>query len=79
MVVPQLSQVVPQQEPSISSKETLGSSPNLMVTMCALCFSTRLLPFLTVVQIKNLSPTEPLVFLEIFKADRFVDFSATQW
>ncbi|KAF8890751.1 RmlC-like cupin domain-containing protein [Infundibulicybe gibba] len=28
---------------------------------------------------KNLSPTEPLIFLEIFKADRFVDFSATQW
>lgn len=28
---------------------------------------------------KNLSPTEPLIFLELFKADRFVDFSATQW
>ncbi|KAL4264668.1 RmlC-like cupin domain superfamily protein [Pleurotus pulmonarius] len=29
--------------------------------------------------IKNLSPTEPLIFLEIFKQERFVDFSATQW
>ncbi|KAL0952681.1 hypothetical protein HGRIS_006923 [Hohenbuehelia grisea] len=29
--------------------------------------------------IKNLSPTEPLIFLEIFKDERFVDFSATQW
>ncbi|TFK36135.1 hypothetical protein BDQ12DRAFT_668066 [Crucibulum laeve] len=29
--------------------------------------------------IKNLSPTEPLIYLEIFKAERFVDFSATQW
>ena len=29
--------------------------------------------------VKNLSPTEPLVFLELFKAPKFVDFSATQW
>ncbi|KAI0772369.1 Bicupin oxalate decarboxylase/oxidase [Trametes elegans] len=29
--------------------------------------------------VKNLSPTEPLIFLELFKAERFVDFSATQW
>ncbi|KDQ55996.1 hypothetical protein JAAARDRAFT_208248 [Jaapia argillacea MUCL 33604] len=28
---------------------------------------------------KNLSPTEPLIFLEVFKAPRFADFSATQW
>lgn len=28
---------------------------------------------------KNLSPTEPLIFLELFKAPRFIDFSATQW
>lgn len=28
---------------------------------------------------KNLSPTEPLIFLELFKSERFVDFSATQW
>lgn len=27
----------------------------------------------------NLSPTEPLVFLELFKAPKFLDFSATQW
>lgn len=27
----------------------------------------------------NLSPTEPLIFLELFKAEKFVDFSATQW
>ncbi|KAI0087513.1 Bicupin oxalate decarboxylase/oxidase [Irpex rosettiformis] len=27
----------------------------------------------------NLSPTEPLIFLELFKAPRYVDFSATQW
>jgi oxalate decarboxylase len=27
----------------------------------------------------NTSPTEPLLYLEIFKADRFLDFSATQW
>ncbi len=27
----------------------------------------------------NLSPTEPLIFLELFKAPRFYDFSATQW
>ncbi|KAI0341160.1 Bicupin oxalate decarboxylase/oxidase [Trametopsis cervina] len=27
----------------------------------------------------NLSPTEPLIFLELFKAPKFVDFSATQW
>ena len=30
-------------------------------------------------QIKNLSPTEPLIFIEAFKAEKFVDFSATQW
>jgi oxalate decarboxylase len=30
-------------------------------------------------QIKNLSPTEPLIYLEVFKAPKFVDFSATQW
>ncbi|KAI0659519.1 Bicupin oxalate decarboxylase/oxidase [Cubamyces menziesii] len=29
--------------------------------------------------IKNLSPTEPLIYLELFKAPKFVDFSATQW
>lgn len=29
--------------------------------------------------VKNLSPTEPLIFLELFKASKFVDFSATQW
>ncbi|KAI0742956.1 Bicupin oxalate decarboxylase/oxidase [Daedaleopsis nitida] len=29
--------------------------------------------------IKNLSPTEPLIYLELFKAEKFVDFSATQW
>ncbi|KAI0651084.1 Bicupin oxalate decarboxylase/oxidase [Trametes meyenii] len=29
--------------------------------------------------VKNLSPTEPLIFLELFKSDRFVDFTATQW
>lgn len=29
--------------------------------------------------IKNLSPTEPLIFLEVFKAERYADFSATQW
>ena len=29
--------------------------------------------------IKNLSPTEPLIYLELFKAPRFIDFSATQW
>ncbi|KAF9456907.1 RmlC-like cupin domain-containing protein [Collybia nuda] len=28
---------------------------------------------------KNLSPTEPLILLEVFKSDKFVDFSATQW
>ncbi|KAH8092616.1 Bicupin oxalate decarboxylase/oxidase [Cristinia sonorae] len=28
---------------------------------------------------KNTSPTQPLIFLELFKAPRFVDFSATQW
>ncbi|OCH90128.1 Bicupin oxalate decarboxylase/oxidase [Obba rivulosa] len=28
---------------------------------------------------KNLSPTEPLIFLELFKADQYVDFSALQW
>ena len=27
----------------------------------------------------NLSPTEPLIFLELFKAPKYVDFSATQW
>lgn len=27
----------------------------------------------------NLSPTEPLIYLELFKAPKFVDFSATQW
>ncbi|KAI0702825.1 Bicupin oxalate decarboxylase/oxidase [Cerioporus squamosus] len=29
--------------------------------------------------IKNLSPTEPLIYLELFKAEKFIDFSATQW
>ena len=29
--------------------------------------------------VKNLSPTEPLIYLELFKAPKFVDFSATQW
>ncbi|TFK48189.1 Bicupin oxalate decarboxylase/oxidase [Heliocybe sulcata] len=29
--------------------------------------------------IKNMSPTEPLIFLELFKAPQFADFSATQW
>ncbi|KAH9851260.1 Bicupin oxalate decarboxylase/oxidase [Lenzites betulinus] len=29
--------------------------------------------------VKNLSPTEPLIFLELFKASKFVDFAATQW
>ncbi|KAF9782135.1 Bicupin oxalate decarboxylase/oxidase [Thelephora terrestris] len=29
--------------------------------------------------IKNLSPTEPLIFIEVFKAEKYVDFSATQW
>lgn len=29
--------------------------------------------------IQNLSPTEPLIYLELFKAPKFVDFSATQW
>ncbi|RDX41584.1 Bicupin oxalate decarboxylase/oxidase [Lentinus brumalis] len=29
--------------------------------------------------IKNLSPTEPLIYVELFKAEKFVDFSATQW
>jgi oxalate decarboxylase len=28
---------------------------------------------------ENTSPTEPLIFLELFKAPRYVDFSATQW
>nr|BAQ25796.1 oxalate decarboxylase 1 [Grifola frondosa] len=28
---------------------------------------------------KNTSPTEPLIFLELFKASKYVDFSATQW
>ena len=27
----------------------------------------------------NLSPTEPLIYLELFKAPKFIDFSATQW
>ena len=27
----------------------------------------------------NTSPTEPLIYLELFKAPKFVDFSATQW
>lgn len=27
----------------------------------------------------NLSPTEPLIYLELFKSEKFVDFSATQW
>lgn len=27
----------------------------------------------------NLSPTEPLIFLELFKAPKYVDFTATQW
>lgn len=27
----------------------------------------------------NLSPTEPLIFLELFKAPKFLDFSAVQW
>ncbi|EMD34942.1 hypothetical protein CERSUDRAFT_116466 [Gelatoporia subvermispora B] len=29
--------------------------------------------------IKNTSPTEPLIFLELFKAPQFADFSAVQW
>ncbi|PIL25805.1 hypothetical protein GSI_11557 [Ganoderma sinense ZZ0214-1] len=29
--------------------------------------------------VKNLSPTEPLIYLELFRAPKFVDFSATQW
>ncbi|KAH9914068.1 Bicupin oxalate decarboxylase/oxidase [Epithele typhae] len=29
--------------------------------------------------VQNLSPTEPLIYLELFKAPKFVDFSATQW
>lgn len=28
---------------------------------------------------QNTSPTQSLIFLEIFKAPKFVDFSATQW
>ena len=27
----------------------------------------------------NTSPTEPLIYLDLFKAPKFVDFSATQW
>ena len=27
----------------------------------------------------NTSPTEPLIFLELFKAPKFIDFSASQW
>ena len=29
--------------------------------------------------VKNLSPTEPLIYLELFRAPKFVGFSATQW
>ncbi|EKM52452.1 uncharacterized protein PHACADRAFT_30972 [Phanerochaete carnosa HHB-10118-sp] len=29
--------------------------------------------------VENTSPTEPLVYLEMFKAPKFIDFSATQW
>ena len=28
---------------------------------------------------KNTSPTEPLIFLEVFKSGKYVDWSATQW
>ncbi|GJE89104.1 bicupin oxalate decarboxylase/oxidase [Phanerochaete sordida] len=29
--------------------------------------------------VENTSPTEPLIYLEMFKAPKFIDFSATQW
>ncbi|EKM52451.1 uncharacterized protein PHACADRAFT_260851 [Phanerochaete carnosa HHB-10118-sp] len=29
--------------------------------------------------VENTSPTEPLIYLELFKAPKFIDFSATQW
>ena len=29
--------------------------------------------------VENISPTEPLIYLELFKAPKFIDFSAAQW
>ena len=71
---------VPPRGLSTFKQVTLPCSQMLMATTYAFSSPSQTRVDLTCVyQIKNISPTEPLIFLEVFNADRFVDFSATQW
>ena len=53
------------------------------VTLCQYCVfepgDTAVFPASYGHYLQNLSPTEPLIYIEAFKAPKYIDFSATQW